>query len=101
MWNQSPYSMASSEMLPSEGRSALFDAVMLVATVAILRHVAKAGPEAVEILGGILRRLGVGGEFREPGLHVVQVLPDLRRRAGIAARLGILRKQIGHFARGV
>src|SRR5437868_10049370 len=84
-----------------EARSALLDAVALVTAVAILAHAAVSRLEALEVLDGLLRRLGIRGQFRKSSLEVVHMQPDFGSRIGIAAGLGVFRNQVGHLVRRV
>src|SRR5262249_5768207 len=59
-------------------------AVGLMTTTAILAHLGDLNLEAVEVLGCVPGRLGLGGKLGEPGGEIGLVLPNRRQRRGIA-----------------
>src|SRR4029079_7855916 len=74
--------------------SAFLDAIFFVAAGAIiLADVAESRLEGIEVRHAVEGRLGVGAELDQPRLEVFDVLPDFRLGRGVAAGLGIVRKQ--------
>src|SRR5262249_30748406 len=68
-------------------------AVGLMTTAAILAHLGNLNLEAVEVLGCVPGRLGLGGKLGEPGGEIGLVLPNRRQRRGIATGLGSVREE--------
>ena len=67
----------------------------------MLAHGAEGGLEAVDVLHRSLRGLGIGLELGKRGGEGGLVRPDLRRRGGFAAGLGIVGEQRRHLGRGI
>src|SRR5262249_45348627 len=63
-------------------------AVGLMTTTAILAHLGDLNLEAVEVLGCVPGRLGLGGKLGEPGGEIGLVLPNRGQCRGIATGLG-------------
>src|SRR5215211_1739258 len=73
--------------------SAFLLAVGLVTPAAVLLHLGELRLERVQVLGGGFRSLGVVGELGQPRLEIGLVLPDRRKRGGIAAGFRVFRKK--------
>ena len=86
----------------SDVRSALLDAVDLVASAAIvLTDIAEGCLEAIEVRHRGAGRFGIFAELDELGFEVGHVLPDLRVGGGIATGLRSIREQRRHLRRRV
>src|SRR5215831_13562084 len=68
-----------------------------MAVAAVLADDVEIRLQTFEVLGIVLRRLDVGGEFGDCRLEVVHSLPDHRSRGGLGAGFRTIRKQRRHL----